>query len=245
MMKHIRRKPGYECLLSIPIIICVFSVMLCCFSQEIITISTYYSSPQGIYAGIRLFPVSDPAGFGGIGSICSNDGEMYYSNTLHEPFLCNTGTWVVLGSGGALWSSYIDSDTNTVNLYPNTDTWNVAIGTSNTNTYRLNVEGKFKASNIYANRFSVTPCNKIQCDATLNFPVGRFTAVPVVICTGEPVVCNCGGCGDCHSNVACSIKSVDTTQVSVRYGTNRSSAGHMRPQDGDRILNILAMEPTE
>lgn len=91
------------------------------FSQETLTITTYYPAPFGVYTNLRLFPSAQPL----CGSI--DEGTMYFDNNQHRIMVC-TGD----GAGhfswqpaGGIWTR------DGGNIYPNDLGWNVGIGTNN------------------------------------------------------------------------------------------------------------------
>jgi hypothetical protein len=54
------------------------------FSQETVTIATYYPAPHGIYASLRLYPSVQPKCTG------DNEGMMYYDKNTHRLMVCTT-----------------------------------------------------------------------------------------------------------------------------------------------------------
>ena len=109
----------------------IFFSYFSAFGQnEIVTISTYYPSPVGVYRNLRLFPIAaEPA------SACDSAGEegtMYYDNGTNQVQICRqTGTapdtfaWFPIGG---LWT--LAGVAPNQFIYPNDTNWNVLIGTN-------------------------------------------------------------------------------------------------------------------
>jgi len=98
----------------------IFSFCLCllislisfpCFSQEQMTITTYYPAPYGVYNTLRLFPHDTYTP----GAACSNPGEMYYDASDNEVYICDgtTNLWESLG-----WWTLDGNTTDIVNTNP-------------------------------------------------------------------------------------------------------------------------------
>jgi hypothetical protein len=133
------------------------------FSQETITITTYYPAPYGVYRVLRLHPTTaiDPTT-----SPCNttNEGDIFYYNFDNTLYFCDGSNWQSLAG---FWTQ---SDSN---LYPNDPAWNVGIGTTNPAGYRLRVAGTIGGDN----RFSVSyPTTNVYDDATSNSPYSRVNA---------------------------------------------------------------------
>ncbi|MDD5194807.1 MAG: hypothetical protein PHQ96_03915 [Candidatus Omnitrophica bacterium] len=149
----------------------------------------------------------------------------------------------------------------------------VGINTTNPDTsYKLDVNGKFKAKNIYARQVSFecsptsTICNTIgpavSGNITVSFPTGTFSTIPYVTCSAGPWVsmdtdpgCTCDRCDypgsgccsdgcDAHSCMTCTIVSVNQNNVTVKVGTNRYAA-YMGNHftESTKFVNIIAIEP--
>lgn len=89
------------------------------FSQEQLTITTYYPSPYGVYNELRLYPHSP------VTTSCdsSQEGLMYYDSNTHNLYVCRyDGTTYAWESGGSYWAA-------SGNDIYNTNTGNVGIGT--------------------------------------------------------------------------------------------------------------------
>lgn len=136
-------------------------------ATETISITTYYSAPYGVFNMIRLSPF-DPPGFSGLGSVCTNNGEMFYSQALNEAIICNNGSWAEI-QGPGLWLS------NANGIYVSDNSWNVALGKNAPDTgYKLDVAGKFRADNFIAITrivdVSQNDCqSKSKCDRDVTF----------------------------------------------------------------------------
>ena len=149
------------------------------FSQENITITTYYPSPLGVYRVLRLNPGPNPG-------LCNNSCEMYYDSTQNRLYLCipsETPPWQRIGlfseipdqwwaeSSGNIYKTNtgnvgiginnpdrlltVFSAANTIALHVITGNANfeekVSIGTSSpTYTYDLEVDGTIQADNYYS-----------------------------------------------------------------------------------------------
>lgn len=68
------------------------------FSEESITITTYYPSPYGVYNELQLYP-HDPAV-----TACNDarEGTMFYNSTDRQVYVCKGAAsgWQTLGGGG-------------------------------------------------------------------------------------------------------------------------------------------------
>ncbi len=65
--------------------------------QEILTITTYYPSPYGVYQTLRLYPNGNFTP----GDSCTNAGEMSYNVDTNQVYVCNGSNWVSIGGAGA------------------------------------------------------------------------------------------------------------------------------------------------
>ncbi len=102
------------------------------YGQENITVTTYYPAPYGVYQTLRLSPTNLP-GYAGTGSMCANNGEIFYSATDNQIIACTNNIWQTLG-GSTLWTLTGN------NLYPRQNAYNVVIG-GQTAVNKLDVEG--------------------------------------------------------------------------------------------------------
>lgn len=106
----------------------------CSFSQteETLTITTYYPSPYGVYAELRLFPSATKSTFDC--DAAEEVGKMYYDNTDRTIKVCRQRNpsipydygWDVIGAAVGYWSRSAASG----RLYPTTISDNLGIGTS-------------------------------------------------------------------------------------------------------------------
>ena len=92
-------------LISILLVLALLSVGIV-YSQEKITITTYYPSPEGVYKSMILHPHDD---FDPSGS-CS-DGAMYYDDSEDRGYICEGGSWQVLGGLRYLGTVSVHSET--------------------------------------------------------------------------------------------------------------------------------------
>lgn len=116
--------PKYR--LSWPVILALVflvstSIIFQCFSQESITLNTYYPSPYGVYKELRLYPNNSPTG-------CNNaldEGKMYYDDSEHQLEVCmDDGFGVYEWQVSGLWTQQGGD------LYPNDVNWKVGIATT-------------------------------------------------------------------------------------------------------------------
>ena len=77
------------------------------YSQEKITITTYYPSPEGVYKSMILHPHDD---FDPSGS-CSH-GAMYYDDSEDRGYICEGGYWQILGGLRYLGTVNVQAKTN-------------------------------------------------------------------------------------------------------------------------------------
>lgn len=76
-------------------VLCVLPVVQ---AQEIVTVTTYYPSPDGVYKVLRLMPRSD---FGPLTN-CNAAGQMFYHQTSNRVYFCDGTNWILLGDD--IWS---------------------------------------------------------------------------------------------------------------------------------------------
>ncbi len=144
------------------------------FSQEEITIATYYPSPSGVYQTLRLFP-TNPAGYAGTGSACANNGEMFYSIADNQIITCTNNTWQILGGSSSLWALTGN------NLYPQQNAYNVVIG-GQTAVNKLDVEGAAAIGPSYAST-NTAPFNGLIVQGAVG--VGTSTPSHTLDVTGQ------------------------------------------------------------
>ena len=91
------------------------------FSQETITITTYYPAPFGVYSNLRLYPGAEP--------VCANandEGILFYDRTSHNFRICSIDAW------GAFELQDVGHwIRNGSNLYLTNSGWRVGINTDN------------------------------------------------------------------------------------------------------------------
>ncbi|MCK4810227.1 MAG: hypothetical protein KAS99_04745 [Candidatus Omnitrophica bacterium] len=128
--------PKYR--LSWPVILALVflvstSIISQCFSQESITLTTYYPSPYGVYKELRLYPNDSPTGCGD----AADEGKMYYDDSEHQLKVCIDDGFGIYGwqVSGGLWTQSGN------NLYPNDTNWKVGIGTTTPGNAKLQVNG--------------------------------------------------------------------------------------------------------
>lgn len=117
----------------------MLSAAVVCTAEEI-TLTTYYPSPYGVYSEMRLYPKGGPS------SASCQEGLMFYSDGSGS---YTRGLYVCGGSplGWQLLSSLWTLSPSGTNLYPNINSWNVGIGTTNPGTNKLSVAGTGRFTN--------------------------------------------------------------------------------------------------
>jgi hypothetical protein len=108
-------------LISLLLILAFFSIGIV-YSQEKITITTYYPSPEGVYKSMTLHPHDDFDPSGG----CS-DGAMYYDDSEDRGYICEDGSWQALG--GLRYLGTVDVSVSTAWTSDKTETVNGPAGT--------------------------------------------------------------------------------------------------------------------
>jgi hypothetical protein len=93
-------------LLPAILVSCLLCVSLSHAEEEVVTITTYYPSPYGVYKNLRLHPTDEPTG----GAV--SEGLMYYDKDDHALKYYNSTAWVDMTS--CIQGKYTDSsgDTN-------------------------------------------------------------------------------------------------------------------------------------
>ncbi|MDD5194808.1 MAG: hypothetical protein PHQ96_03920 [Candidatus Omnitrophica bacterium] len=86
-------------------------------NTETVSFTTYYPSPHGVYRMLRLYPNNAVM----LGSACTNEGEMVYSQTDRQICVCNGANWQPLSGYWTLTGNY---------LYPRYANWTVGIGSN-------------------------------------------------------------------------------------------------------------------
>jgi len=113
-----------------------FSLQIFSQNTEVLTISTYYPSPSGVYQSLRLFPSAQATQ-----PICDNahsesEGTLYFDNVQNQLQLCSTTAGT--RSWGPLAGLWVLDGTNHI-IYPNDLDLSVGIGTQ-TNRARLTID---------------------------------------------------------------------------------------------------------
>jgi hypothetical protein len=146
--------------------------LLTAFSQETLTITTYYPAPFGVYTNLRLYPSVQPAC-----ATANDEGVMYFDNNLHQMLVCSgDGAGHYSWQSGGLWRLGKTGDTPPkYYIYPNDLNWNVGIGTNNP-TEKLEIKG----GNIRLNRDGdATKSSTILFDFSDTQNMGYIYGAPV------------------------------------------------------------------
>ncbi|MFA5008867.1 MAG: hypothetical protein WC546_06585 [Candidatus Omnitrophota bacterium] len=105
------------------IFISIFIPLTFPHAQELITITTYYPSPHGVYGNLRLVPTADVPAC----ASADDEGVFYYDSGRYTLRVCRfnttTNAYELQDIGAGHWTL------QGTNLYTNDVTWNVGIGT--------------------------------------------------------------------------------------------------------------------
>ncbi|MFA7000476.1 MAG: hypothetical protein WC241_05220 [Candidatus Paceibacterota bacterium] len=104
------------------------------FTQENITLTTYYPAPFGVYENLRLFPTTTIPTC----ATADDEGTMYYDNNanVNQLMVCRETALGIFGwvTAGSNWTHPVATNI----LHANDINWNVGIGTTNP-TVKLDV----------------------------------------------------------------------------------------------------------
>lgn len=114
------------------------SVCFPAFSQENITISTYYPSPFGVYETLRLFPTTQP------GAIPCEEGTMYFDINTQQVMICAQNA-----AGNPVWQGVGLWSRNGNNIFLADINWNAGVGTLNPQA-KLDVNGGIRVGDATA-----------------------------------------------------------------------------------------------
>ena len=185
------------------------------YSQETLTITTYYPAPFGVYGNLRLFPTdAEPT------CATSNDeGVFYYDLSQHTYRACkfNTGNnrYEFQDMGGGFWTL------NGTSLYPNDNDWNVGIATDTPHA-KLDVAGEIKTGN------TNLACNASTLGA-IRYNAAERTVQVCNLVTGHPVwhnlITRCRVCAQLRDwstdgDWTCSAYSVNGTQEETGWASD-------------------------
>ena len=73
----------------------IFTLLILSFSQENLTITTYYPSPYGSYNELQLFPHNPPGP-----CVAARRGTIYYDSVDSQIKVCDGASYVSIGGGG-------------------------------------------------------------------------------------------------------------------------------------------------
>ena len=112
-----------------------FLIIPSSYSQETLTITTYYPAPFGVYTNLRLFPSGQPA------CAANDEGTMYYDNNTRQVMVCGQDA-----AGNPAWQGVGLWTRNGNNVFLGDLNWNVGIGV-NPPVAKLDVNGEIKIGN--------------------------------------------------------------------------------------------------
>ncbi|UCC95181.1 MAG: hypothetical protein JSW40_00080 [Candidatus Omnitrophota bacterium] len=206
-----------------------------------LTLTTFYPAPYGVYEVLKLHPISDAEAPTDADCSAVNEGAMYYRESLDQVLLCNGTSWVPLGAG-SLWQLKGDD------LYLEDTNWNVGIGTDNPAAgYKLDVDGKLKASSISAKKVTVAGCNRTICrNYAITF--SKIMTNPAVFCTPTVNLAASGGRGG-RQLLGCAVERVTTNphrqETTVEVALTSHPQKHFSSVNigGNIDIHIIAIEP--
>lgn len=145
------------------------------YSQETLTITTYYPAPFGVYTNLRLFPSSQPAC-----AVANDEGVMYFDSASHQLMVCTgdaAGRYNWQGVGTGYWR--LGGTPADFFIYTAEGIKQVGIGTTNPQV-ELHVKATEENADIglEANSFKWTMSTDVLGDWILNRDIpGTFPAL--------------------------------------------------------------------
>ncbi|MFA5008270.1 MAG: hypothetical protein WC546_03505 [Candidatus Omnitrophota bacterium] len=152
--------------------------------------------------------------------------DVLYSLTPTVVTTPTTGTWQFISPTGNSNLSISQYDTGGANqsLLDITSNGTVSIGNSSPNeSYKLYVDGKFKANNILAKNITVTGCSQPKCSYSPAVTFDKALSSPSIVCSPGPNNNASYPLLTCWVNSVVTNAALNTTQVSITLTSHESA----------------------